>query len=443
VGQCSADDLYKALDWLHEAQPAIERRLARQHLAGSTLVLYDLTSTWLTGRCCELAARGHSRDGKRDDPQIVFGLICTAGGCPIAVEVFKGNTADPATVAAQVSKLKERFGIEQIAWVGDRGLLTSARIEQVLRPEGMDWISSLRAPQIAQLAAEHGPFQPSLFDERNLIELTGEHFPGERLVVCRNPALAEERARKRQELLAATEAELAAIAQATQRARSRLRGQQAIALRVGRVIERFHMAKHFELTITETSLSWHRRDEAIKAEAALDGLYVIRTSLPKEQLDGAQAVAAYKSLAQVERAFRSMKTVDLNVRPVFVYSEQRVRAHVFLCMLAYYVEWHMRQRLKPMLFDDEYLDTAGATRASPVAEAVRSDHAKAKDASKRADDGLPLHSFQTLLKDLATLTLNDARTGANPNAEIVITSRPTPVQAKAFELLGLSPNCSQ
>ena len=197
VGQCSADELYRALDWLHEAQPAIERRLARQHLAGATLVLYDLTSTWLTGRCCELAARGHSRDGKRDDPQIVFGLVCTAEGCPIAVEVFKGNTADPATVAAQVAKLKERFGIEHIAWVGDRGMLTSARIEQVLKPQGMDWVSSLRAPQIAQLAAEHGPFQPSLFDERNLLELTSEHFPGERLVVCRNPLLAEERARKR------------------------------------------------------------------------------------------------------------------------------------------------------------------------------------------------------------------------------------------------------
>ena len=437
------DELYRALDWLHQAQPAIERRLARAHLAGATLVLYDLTSTWLTGRCCALAARGHSRDGKRDDPQIVFGLICTAEGCPIAVEVFKGNTADPATVAAQVAKLEERFGIERIAWVGDRGMLTSARIEQVLRPQGMDWISSLRAPQIAQLAAEHGPFQPSLFDERNLIELSSAHFPGERLVVCRNPLLAEERARKRQELLAATEADLAKIAQATQRTRNPLRGEQAIALRVGRVIERFHMAKHLELTITDTALSWRRRDQAIAAEAALDGLYVIRTSLPKEQLDAGAAVAAYKSLAQVERAFRSMKTVDLNVRPVFVYSETRVRAHVFLCMLAYYVEWHMRARLKPMLFDDEYLDEASATRASPVAKAVRSEHAKAKDASKRADDGLPLHSFRTLLKDLATLTLNIARTGANPNAEIVITSRPTPVQAKAFELLGLSPNCSQ
>ena len=443
VGQCSVDDIYRALDWLHDAQPAIERRLARQHLMGATLVLYDLTSTWLTGRCCELAARGHSRDGKRDEAQIVFGLVCTAEGCPIAVEVFKGNTADPATVAAQVTKLKERFGIERLAWVGDRGMLTSARIEQVLKPQGMDWISSLRAPQIAQLAAEHGPLQPSLFDERNLIELTSAHFPGERLVVCRNPLLAEERARKRGELLAATAAELAKIAEATQRARNPLRGEQAIALRVGRVIERFHMAKHLELTITDTALHWRRKDEGIAAEAALDGLYVIRTSLPKEQLDGPAAVAAYKSLAHVERAFRSIKTVDLNVRPVFHYSEQRVRAHVFLCMLAYYVEWHMRARLKPMLFDDEHLDEASASRASPVLKAVRSEQAKAKDASRLADDGLPLHSFRTLLRDLGTLTYNIARTGANPNATILITSRPTPVQDKAFRLLALSPNCSQ
>ena len=443
VGQCSVDDLYRALDWLHEAQPLIERRLARAHLVGSTLVLYDLTSTWLTGRCCELAARGHSRDGKRDDPQIVFGLVCTAQGCPIAVEVFKGNTADPATVAAQVAKLKERFGIERIAWVGDRGMLTSARIEQVLKPQGMDWVSSLRAPQIAQLAQEHGPLQPSLFDERNLVEMTSEHFPGERLVVCRNPALAEERARKRLELLAATELDLAKIAAATQRARKPLRKQDAIALRVGRVIERYRMAKHFELTITDTSLSWRRRDEAIKAEAALDGLYVIRTSLAAAQLDANAAVAAYKSLAHVERAFRSMKTVDLNVRPVFHYNETRVRAHVFLCMLAYYVEWHMRARLKPMLFDDEHLEEASASRVSPVAKAVRSEQAKTKDASKLAEDGLPLHSLRTLLKDLATLTYNIARTGANPNATIIITSRPTPIQDKAFKLLALSPNCSQ
>jgi hypothetical protein len=443
VGQCSADDLYRALDWLHEAQPRIERRLARAHLAGSTLVLYDLTSTWLTGRCCELAARGHSRDGKRDDPQIVFGLICTPEGCPIAVEVVAGNTGDPATMAEQLTKLKQRFGIQRITWVGDRGMLTSARIEQVLKPQGMDWISSLRAPQIAQLAAELGPFQPSLFDERNLIEVRSEHFPGERLVVCRNPLLAAERARKRGELLAATEADLGKVAAATQRARQPLRGEQAIALRVGRVIDRFNMAKHFELTITETSFAFRRKADSIALETALDGLYVIRTSLSAKHLDAAAAVAAYKSLAHVERAFRSMKTVDLHVRPVFHYSAQRVRAHVFLCMLAYYLEWHLRVRLKPMLFDDEFLQQAQAQRASPVAKAVRSEHARDKDASKCANDGLPLHSLRTLLQDLATLAYNITHTSLNPDAKIVITTRPTQLQDKAFKLLAANPACTQ
>jgi len=442
VGQSTPDDLYRSLDWLGEAQMAIERRLARQHLLGSTLVMYDLTSTWLTGRCCELAARGHSRDGKRDDPQIVFGLVCTADGCPIAVEVFPGNTADPATVAAQVTKLKERFGIANIAWVGDRGMLTSARIEQVLKPAGLDWVSSLRAPQIAQLAAEHGPFQPSLFDERNLLELTSTHFPGERLIVCRNPLLADERARKRKELLEATEEDLTKVASAVQRQRNPLRGQDKIALRVGRIINRFNVAKHFDLTITETALSWRRKSEAIAAEAALDGLYAVRTSLPTAQLDAPATVAAYKSLSNVERAFRSIKTVDLHVRPIFHYNAERVRAHVFLCMLAYYVEWHMRARLKPMLFDDEDLDHAAASRPSPVAKAVRSAHAKEKDISKRADDGLPLHSFRTLLQDLATITYNIAHTDLNPNAKLFITTRPTPIQAKAFELLAV-PLCSQ
>ena len=443
VGQCSADDLYRALDWLHEAQPRIERRLARTHLAGSTLVLYDLTSTWLTGRCCELAARGHSRDGKRDDPQIVFGLICTPEGCPIAVEVFAGNTADPATVAQQVAKLRQRFGIERITWVGDRGMLTSARIEQVLKPQGMDWISSLRAPQIAQLAAEVGPLQPSLFDERNLIEVSSEHFPGERLVVCRNPLLAAERSRKRGELLAATEADLGKIAAATQRARQPLRGEQAIALRVGRVIDRFNVAKHFELAITDATFAFRRKADSIALETALDGLYVIRTSLSAKQLDAAAAVAAYKGLAHVERAFRSMTTVDLHVRPVFHYSAQRVRAHVFLCMLAYYVEWHLREHLKPMLFDDEFLQQAQADRASPVAKAVRSEHARDKDASKYAEDGVPLHSLRTLLQDLATLAYNITHTSVNPNAKIIITTRPTPLQDKAFKLLGANPACTQ
>jgi hypothetical protein len=322
-------------------------------------------------------------------------------------------------------------------------MLTSARIAQVLKPQGMDWVSSLRAPQIAQLAAEHGPFQPSLFDERNLLEVTSEHFPGERLVVCRNPLLAEERARKRAELLAATEVDLAKIAAATQRTRQPLRGQQAIALRVGRVIDRCHMAKHLALTITDTTLAWTRKDEAIAAEAALDGLYVIRTSVSAQQLGAAEAVAAYKSLAQVERAFRSLKTVDLHVRPVFHYSEPRVRAHVFLCLLAYYVEWHMRQRLKPLLFDDEYLEQASASRASPVLKAVRSEHAKAKDMHRTTADGTPLHSFRTLLADLGTLAYNIAHTALNPAAKLIITTRPTPLQQKVFALLGLNPACTQ
>jgi len=437
------DDVYLALDWLVDHQSAIERSLVHRHLKGATLVLYDLTSTWLTGRCCTLAKHGYSRDGKRDDPQIVFGLVCSPQGCPLAVEVFSGNTADPATVATQVKKLKDRFGIEHLTWVGDRGMLTSARIETDLKPNGMDWISSLRAPQIAQLAEDCGPFQPSLFDERNLIEVSSPAFPGERLVVCRNPALAEERARKREELLVATEAELLRIVQATQRSRAPLTGAAKIALRVGAVIERFRMAKHFELTITDHSFAFARKTEAIAAEALLDGLYAIRTNLPPAALSSAQAVTAYKSLSAVERAFRCMKTIDLEVRPIFHWNADRVRAHVFLCMLAYYVEWHMRERLKPMLFDDEFIEEASTLRASPVARAERSDAARLKDKTKHTDDGLPVHSLRTLLKDLATLTLNIAHPAPNPNAKIVVTTRPTAVQDKAFRLLGIRPDCTQ
>jgi hypothetical protein len=443
VEQCRAADLYRAMDWLYQEQPRIERRRARRHLAGGTLVLYDLSSTWLTGSRCELAKYGHSRDGKRDEPQIVFGLICNAEGCPISLEVFKGNTGDPSTVAEQVKKVKERFGIERLAWVGDRGMLTSARIEQTLKPAGMDWVSALRAPQIAQLAVEQGPLQLSLFDERNLMELRSEQFPGERLIVCRNPLLADERARKRQELLAATEEQLNKIAVATQRPHRPLRGQQAIALRVGRIIERFHMAKHFELTITDTSFTWRRREQDIAAEAALDGLYVIRTSLDDTAMDAPAVVSTYKSLAHVERAFRAIKTMAMHVRPVFHYTSDRVRSHVFLCMLAYYVQWHMRARLKPMLFDDEYLDEANAGRPSPVAKAVRSTHAKHKDSSKIADDHLPLHSFNTLLKDLATLNYNITYTRLNPEAKIVLMTRPTPLQEKAFKLLATNLACTQ
>jgi transposase len=443
LGELDLEQVYAALDWLGEAQEDIEKRLARQHLAGSTLVLYDLTSTWMTGRCCELAAHGYSRDGKRDDPQIVFGLICTPEGCPVAVEVFAGNTADPATVASQVAKLKDRYGIDRLAWVGDRGMLTQARIDMVLRPAGLDWVSSLRAPQMAALAQEKGPFQPSLFDERNLLEVTSEAFPGERLVVCRNPLLAEQRTRKREALLQATEQELGKIAEATTRVRNRLKGTEAIALRVGRVIDHFKMAKHFELSITDSSFSWARKTAQIQQEAALDGLYVVRTSLPVADLPAEAAVSAYKSLAVVERAFRSLKTVDLHVRPVFHWNAQRVRAHVFLCMLAYYVEWHMREKLKPMLFDDEYIEQARAARPSPVAKAQRSEQAKAKDASRRTEDGLPVHSFRTLLDDLATLTYNVCHTPLNPHARIIMSTRPTPVQEKAFRLLNVNPACTQ
>jgi Transposase DDE domain len=443
LGELELEQVYAALDWLGDAQEGIEKRLARQHLTGSTLVLYDLTSTWVTGRCCELAAHGYSRDGKRDDPQIVFGLICTPEGCPLAVEVFAGNTADPATVAPQVAKLKDRYGIDQLAWVGDRGMLTQARIDTLLRPAGLDWVSSLRAPQMAALAREKGPFQPSLFDERNLLEVTSEAFPGERLVVCRNPLLAEERTRKREALLQATEEELTKIAEATSRVRNRLKGTEAIALRVGRVIDHFKMAKHFELRITDSSFSWTRKAEQIAEEAALDGLYVVRTSLSAAALSAEAAVTAYKGLAVVERAFRSLKTVDLQVRPVFHWNAERVRAHVFLCMLAYYVEWHMREKLKPMLFDDECVKQARASRPSPVANAQRSDQAKAKHATRLGEDGLPVHSFRTLLDDLATLTYNVCHTPLNPNAKIVMSTRPTPVQEKAFRLLNVNPGCTQ
>ena len=443
VGQVTVAELYAALDWLGTNQEAIEKRLAKKHLSGRTLVLYDLTSTWLTGRCCPLATYGYSRDGKHDDPQIVFGLICSPEGCPVAVTVFPGNTADPATVAGQVEKLKQRYGIDRIAWVGDRGMLTQARIETVLKPQGLDWVSSLRAPQIRELAQERGPFQPSLFDDRGLVEVTSAAFPGERLVVCRNPLLAAERARKREELLQATEQELTKIAAATQRARNRLTGEQAIALRVGRVIERYRMAKHFDLTITDTTFAFTRKTAAIKDEAARDGLYVIRTSLAATDLSAEAAVTAYKGLAAVERAFRSLKTVDLQVRPVFHWNSERVKAHVFLCMLAYYVEWHMRAKLKPLLFDDEELAAAQAVRPSPVTKAERSEQAKAKDATKRTAEGMPVHSFRTLLADLGTLAYHVCFTPLNPQYKITMTTRPTPVQEEALRLLGVNPTCTQ
>ncbi len=435
---CGEDDLYAAMDWLLERQNAIERRLAKRHLEDGALVLYDLTSVWLEGRHCPLARRGYSRDGKKGRLQIEFGLLCDAGGCPVAVEVFDGNTADPATVGAQVDKLRRRFGLSKVVLVGDRGMLTEARIREDVRPAGLDWISALRGPAVRSLV-ESGAVQLSLFDETDLVEVRSDAYPGERLMVCRNPLLAEERARKREELLRATEALLDPIAAATRRDKRRLKGADKIGLRAGKVVGKHKMAKHFDLDIEDDAFGHRRKPESIAAEAALDGLYVVRTSLPAGELDAEGAVRAYKRLSAVERAFRSLKTVDLKVRPVFHRTADRVRAHVFLCMLAYYVEWHMRARLKPLLFDDDDPAAAEAARASIVAPARVSEAAREKARSKRTADGLPVHGFRTLLGDLATVARNRVAPrlpGAEP---FDILTRPTALQREAFKLLGVRP----
>ena len=435
---CGEDDLYAAMDWLLERQDAIERRLARRHLEDGALVLYDLTSVYLEGRHCPLGRRGYSRDGKRGKLQIEFGLLCDAGGRPVAVEVFDGNTADPATVGAQIDKLRRRFGLSRVVLVGDRGMLTEARIRDDVRPAGLDWISALRGPAVRSLV-ESGAVQMSLFDETDLVEIRSDAYPGERLMVCRNPLLAEERARKREELLRATEALLDPVVAATRRDRRPLKGEDEIGLRVGKVVGKYKMAKHFDLDIEEDSFGYRRKPASIAAEAALDGLYVVRTSLAETRLDAEGAVRAYKRLSAVERAFRSLKTVDLKVRPVFHRTADRVRAHVFLCMLAYYVEWHMRQRLRPLLFDDHDPAAAEAARTSIVAPARVSDAATAKARGKRTADGLPVHSFRTLLGDLATITRNRVvlrMSGAEP---FDILTRPTALQREAFRLLGVRP----
>jgi Transposase DDE domain len=439
LGQVRPKELYAALDWLGAQQSSIEASLARRHLRHGALVLYDVTASYLEGRCCELARHGYSRDGRPDRPQIVIGLLCAADGCPVAVEVFEGNTADPATLAAQITKLKQRFRLTRVVLVGDRGLLTSARIEQALRPAGLDWITALRAPAIQALAAAGGPLQPSLFDERDLAEISSPDYPGERLVVCKNPLLAAERARKRRELLAATAAELARIQARVQRARQPLRGAAAIGQAVGKVLGQRKVAKHFRINISDDTFTFAQDETAIAAEAALDGIYVLRTSLPAEQSDAAATVAAYKRLAETEQAFRCMKTVDLELRPIFHWTAPRVRAHVLLCMLAYYLEWHMRQALAPLLFDEH--DPAGrdAQRASPVAKAQPSPAARRKASRKRTDpaagESLPVHSFRSLLADLATLTRNTVRLGQEQVTTLLAT--PTAVQRRAFESLGV------
>src|SRR6516165_6427994 len=429
LGRVAAKEIYGALDWLGRQQSRIEAALARRHLATGTLVLYDLSSTYLEGRCCPLAQYGYSRDHRSDKQQIVFGVLCSHEGCPIAIEVFAGNTADPSTLKSQIDKLKHRFHLDRVVLVGDRGMITQARLREDLIPAGLDWITALRAPAIQALATADGPLQLSLFDERDLAEITSPDYPGERLVVCRNPLLAAERARKRNALLDATEKKLDAIAASVRRARKPLRGTDKIALAVGRVIDHYNMAKHFRLSITDNELAFARNAVAIAAEARLDGVYVLRTSLEPATLDAAATVKAYKQLAHAERAFRSLKTVDIEVRPIHHRRPDRVRAHVFLCMLAYYVEWHMRQALKPILFDDHDKADADAARTSIVAKDKRSKAADRKARTKRTDDGLPVHSFRSLLGDLATITHNTMAMADQSDATFTLYPQFTPVQA--------------
>jgi len=432
-------EIYGALDWLLKRQRRIEDKLAERHLHDGSLVLYDVSSSYYTGTHCELAKFGHNRDGDNGCPQIVYGLLCNAEGCPVAIEVFEGNTADPKTLGPQIEKLIQRFGLKRVILVGDRGLITAKRIDEELRGvEGLDWVTALRADNIRKLV-EHGIIQMSLFDERNLAEVSSPDYAGERLIVCRNPLLAEERARKRRELLQATEKDLEAILVATRRARRPLRGKENIGIRVGKVINRRKVGKHFDCQITDDGFSYRRNEHKITEEAALDGLYVIRTSVPKEIFSAEQVVGTYKTLSRVERAFRSLKTVDLKVRPIYHRAEDRVRAHVFLCMLAYYVEWHMRSKLAPILFDDEDTEYARTLRESIVDPAARSPRAKAKDRTKHTQDGLPVHSFRSLLEDLATLGKNlVAPDGTKDHAFYLLTQSTTP-QRKALDLLGVSP----
>jgi hypothetical protein len=436
LGACDEDDLYAAMDYLAARQDTIQDALAARHLAGGTLVLYDVSSAAFEGRTCPLGAIGHPKDGVRGRLQIVYGLLTSKDGIPVAIEVFNGNTGDPTTVASQVEKLKDRFGLTKVVLVGDRGMLTAARLREDVAPAGLDWITALRAPQVKKLVRD-GDLQLTLFDVQDLAEITSPDFPGERLVACMNPFLEAERARKRESLLTATEADLAKIAAACARARRPLRGNDKIAVRADRVLSRRKVAKHFTVEITDDSIRYARDQDSIAAEAKLDGIYVVRTSVGPGDLDSGEVVSSYKALAQVERAFRAFNT-DLDIRPIRHRTEDRVRAHVFLRMLSYYLSWHMQARLAPILFTDDDKPAAQAARTSPAAPAARSPRAQAKAATKHTPAAQPVHSFATLLSDLGTICLNTIAPAdpALPGFRLVTT--PTALQRQAFELLGVS-----
>jgi hypothetical protein len=430
VAGASTDEVYAAMDWLGQRQERIERTLARRHLEPGGLALFDLSSSYVEGHHCELAARGYSRDQKVGKDQIEYGLLTDPQGRPVAVEVLAGNTADPTAFTRVVERVRDRFGLKRLVLVGDRGMITSARVDALRELAGMGWITCLRAAQIRQLATD-GPLQLSLFDEHNLAEITHPDFPGERLVCCRNPALAAERARKRAELLAATETELGKITRLVEG--GKLKGAAKIGVRVGKVIGKFKVAKHFDLQITDATFTWTRRHDQITAEAALDGIYVIRTSVTAAKLDTPSVVEAYKRLANVERDFRSLKTVDLELRPIHHWLNGRVRAHVLVCMLACYLVWHLRRALAPLCFTDQ----APPQRTDPVAPAQRSAAATAKASRRQLADHTPVHSFRSLLDHLGTLTRNQVHFTPQPHpvtTELLAT--PTPTQRRAFELIG-------
>ncbi len=426
VAGADEDELYAALDWLDDRQQAIERRLARRHLADGELALYDLSSSYFEGRSCPLASVGYSRDGRRGTPQIVYGLLANRAGVPVAIEVFDGATHDHQTVPAQIDKLKRRFGLAQVALVADRGMVTRANLDALRDTDGLDWITALKAPQVKQLA-KTGAFQPSLFDEVNLAEVTSDEFAGERLVVCRNPLVAAERARKREALLQATESELEPIRQRVQRGALTDAGE--IGLAVGPAVKRFRMKKHFELEIADGHFAYRRKTEQIDAETALDGIYVLRTSVAADRLDSADVVRAYKDLKHVERDFRVLKGPELEIRPIHHHREHRVRAHVFLCMLALYVEHHLRAAWTELTYQDEH----PPARPDPVAKAQRSAAADSKAATKRTAAGHPAHSFRSLLAELATQTRNTIRVADSPTSFPKL-ANPTPLQARALKL---------
>ncbi|MGH2852499.1 MAG: IS1634 family transposase [Solirubrobacteraceae bacterium] len=431
VAGADEDELYGALDWLLERQPRIEDRLAARHLRDAELVLYDVSSSYFEGRACPLAKLGYSRDGKRGTLQIIYGLLCDRHGRPIAVEVFDGNLHDDQTLPAQVAKLKKRFGLARVIVVCDRGMVTKANIELLAQTDGAGWITALKAPQIKKLVTD-GDLQLSLFDETNLAEITSEDYPSERLVVCRNPLVAAERARKRSELLAATERGLAEIAQRVKR--GSLSGAAQIGLAVGPAARRYKVAKHFDLHITDTSLTFERKRAQIDAEAALDGIYILRTSLNEQELASADVVRSYKSLEAVEQAFGTFKGPELAIRPIHHRLEDRVRAHVFLCMLAYYLTWHLREAWTPLLFKDEH----PTPNADPVAKAQRSPSAQRKAQTKRTTTGERVHSYKSLLAELSTLTRNTIRLPGT-QATFEKHSEPNPVQAQALELTEHAP----